>query len=71
MLQAHSRVVYEHAGEQFVSVKDAVAYSGLTERTWRYYIAKGRIAAYRVGPKAIRLRWADVVALLEPVEVTR
>lgn len=49
------------------TVQTAAASLGLTERSIRRYIADGRLPAYRIGDKQIRLRVADVEALMVPI----
>lgn len=52
---------------EFVSVQQAADFLNLTERSIRRYIADGTLPAYRIGTKQIRLRAADVMALLVPI----
>ena len=47
---------------------EAADYLGVTTRTIRRYIAEGRIAAYRVGDRLIRVDMGDVEALAVKVE---
>lgn len=39
--------------------------------TLRRYIARGRLPAYRVGPKLLRVRAEDVAALARPLATVR
>jgi excisionase family DNA binding protein len=48
---------------QYVSICDAASALGVTELTIRRYIAAGRLSAYRLGSKTLRLRLEDVEAL--------
>lgn len=49
---------------EFRSLGWASDFTGLTERSLRRYISEGKLAAYRVGTKQIRVRVEDVEALL-------
>lgn len=54
----------------YVTLQDASAQLGLNERTLRRRIAAGDLNAYKIGrSRAIRLRQADVDALMRPVNV--
>lgn len=48
---------------QYVSLVEAAAALGCSVDTIRRYIAAGRLTAYRLGNKSIRLRADDVDAL--------
>ncbi len=50
-----------------LTLKEAAEWYGVCERTLRRRIAEGRLPAYRVGPRAIRVRRADVEALARPI----
>lgn len=50
-----------------LSLKEAAARYGVSERTIRRRIAEGQLPAYRVGPRTIRVRTADVEALAKPI----
>lgn len=52
---------------QKVTLNDAAERTGLCVRTIRRYIAAGRLRAYRIGPRAIRIDTDDIDALLRPV----
>lgn len=56
------------AAQHYVSRKVAGDFTGLSVDTIDRLIAAGKLPAYRVG-RSIRLRWADVEALLQPVVV--
>jgi excisionase family DNA binding protein len=51
----------------FPTQRNAATYLGLSEKTIRRYIADGRLIAYRVGPRAIRLDRESVLALARPM----
>jgi excisionase family DNA binding protein len=55
------------ARRQFESLTQAAERTGLSTRTLRRRIAAGLLAAYRAGPRVIRLDPADVDHLLVPV----
>ncbi len=46
-----------------LTLKEAAAWYGVSVRTLRRRIAEGALPAYRVGPRAIRVRSEDVAAL--------
>lgn len=50
-----------------LSLKEAAEWHGVSERTLRRRIAEGRLPAYRVGPRTIRVRAEDVEALAKPI----
>lgn len=50
-----------------LSLKDAAARFGVSERTIRRRISEGCLPAYRVGPRSIRVRATDVEALARPI----
>lgn len=54
-------------GQAIISVSDAAAMTGVCSKTIRRWIADGRLPAYRVGPKLIRVDIDDLAALLTPV----
>lgn len=49
------------------SIQGAADRLGVTERTIRRKIAAGELPAYRLGAKTIRIREADLMALLRPI----
>ena len=50
-----------------VSLADAAEYAGVCSKTIRRYIADGKLSAYRMGPRLIRVDVAEVDALLSPI----
>lgn len=52
---------------EFCTIGQAADYLSLTERSIRRYIAEGKLPAFRLGEKQIRIRVVDVDALLVPV----
>lgn len=52
---------------QWETLADAARRTGLSLRTLRRDVKTGRLPAYRYGNRAIRVRPADVDALLVPV----
>lgn len=50
-----------------VSIAQAAEELGLTEKTVRRYIAAGRLPAYRVGPRNVRIKTSDLESLLVPI----
>jgi excisionase family DNA binding protein len=56
------------ASDAWLSVREASRYLGVSESTvWRW-IKQGRVKAYRIGPRRVRLKESDVAALISPVE---
>jgi excisionase family DNA binding protein len=49
------------------SIKQAAEYIGVDEKTIRRYIAQGRLIAYRIGPRLIRLDRESVLKLARPI----
>ena len=49
-----------------MSIADTATYLGVTTRTVHQAIADGRLPAYRLGPRIVRLRRADIDAALQP-----
>lgn len=59
----------ETGGRRWVSQTEAAEYLGITDRTLRRMIAAGRLPAYRLGPRLLRIDVADLDALMRPVPV--
>lgn len=59
----------EPSVRRWVSQTEAADYLGITDRTLRRMIAAGRLPAYRLGPRLLRIDVADLDALLRPVPV--
>lgn len=55
------------AAKRRLSLTEAAEYLSLDPRTIRRYIAAGRLPAYRVGPRLIKIDTADLDALARPV----
>jgi DNA binding domain, excisionase family len=53
-----------------MSIKDVSEEFGISEKTARRYIAQGRLAAERMGPRLIRVRRSDAEALFRPIPAT-
>ncbi|MCU1624092.1 MAG: excisionase [Frankiales bacterium] len=53
--------------DDLVSQSDAAEHLGWSVRTVRRRIADGTLPGYRVGPTSIRIRRADLDALLRPI----
>lgn len=50
--------------EPMITIADAARRAGVHPRTMRRWIAEGTIAGYRVGPRLLRVRAADIAQLL-------
>jgi excisionase family DNA binding protein len=53
--------------KHLITVEAAADYLGVGVRSVRRYIATGRLPAYRVGDKLIRVDQADVDAQIRPI----
>lgn len=49
-----------------MSIADTAAYLGVTVRTVQQMIADGRLPAYRLGARVVRLRRTEIDAALQP-----
>lgn len=56
---------------QLISVLEAADRLHVSGKTIRRYVAAGRLTAYRVGAKLLRLDAAEVDALARPVQTVR
>lgn len=54
---------------ELISIKTAAVMLGVSDRSIRNYIAAGKLPAYRVAGHLFRLDAADVLELLQPVEL--
>jgi len=52
---------------RLASIAEAAEHIGTSERTVRRYIAAGRLAGYRVGPRLIRVDLAQLDAMLRQI----
>ncbi|MBA2770274.1 MAG: helix-turn-helix domain-containing protein [Sporichthyaceae bacterium] len=52
---------------QWVSLDDAADRAGVHKRTIRRYISSGRLAAFRMGPRLVRIDAAELDAFLQPI----
>lgn len=50
-----------------LSIRDVAEFTGFHPDTIRRRIADGTLPAFRIGPRAIRIRREDAEALLRPV----
>jgi excisionase family DNA binding protein len=48
-------------------LNEAAEIAGVHKRTMRRWIAEGRIRAYRIGPRLIKVDIDDLEALLQPI----
>jgi len=49
------------------SIAAAGEYAGVHPRTIRRWVAAGRVTAYRMGPRLLRVDMDDVDAMLQPI----
>jgi len=54
--------------QRLFTLADAANELGLSQRTIRRYIAAGRIAAYRVGPRVVRVDLDEIDKLVRPIQ---
>ena len=54
------------ADDKLVSIADAAAYLGVNVRSIRNLLTDGRLKAYKLGPRIVRIRLSDIDAALEP-----
>ena len=54
-------------GKKHLTLREAGEWYGLSERTLRRRIAEGKLPAFRVGPRSIRVTAEDVAALAQPI----
>ncbi|HWT50010.1 MAG TPA: helix-turn-helix domain-containing protein [Mycobacterium sp.] len=52
----------------YVGITDAATYLDVTQKTIRKLIANGELQAYRLGNHVLKVRIADLDAVLRPVE---
>lgn len=58
-------------GSRWLNQAEAAEYLGVTDRTVRYYIARGVLPAGRIkGSRLIRIDRADLDALVDPIPTT-
>jgi excisionase family DNA binding protein len=52
---------------KFISLESAAEWLDCSPRTVRRYIAEGRLTAYRIGPRLLRIDVAELEALMRKV----
>ncbi len=57
----------EHDLSDLITVNDAAELVGVTHFTIRRRIADGSLPGYRFGPRTLRVRRSDVLAMLRPI----
>ncbi len=60
----------EHITTEWLSIGEAVRQLKVGRTTLHRWLKQGRLPAYRVGPKAVRIRRADLERLIRPVNDT-
>lgn len=53
--------------KRLTSLANAATYADLSQRTLRRYVAAGRLRAYRVGPRLLKVDLDDLDTILTPV----
>ena len=51
----------------YVGIPEAATYLDVTPKTIRRYIAEGKLPAYRLGDRIVRIKIADLDAALTPM----
>jgi excisionase family DNA binding protein len=54
------------ADDKLKSIAWTAEYLGVNERTIRNMLYDGRLKAYKLGPRVVRIRLSDIDAALEP-----
>jgi len=54
------------ADDKLVSIAEAATYLDVNERTIRNMLTDGRLKAYKLGRRIVRIRLSDIDAALEP-----
>jgi excisionase family DNA binding protein len=54
------------ADDRFISIKQAAEYLGCTPMSVRNMLADGRLRAYTLGPRIVRIRLSEIDAALQP-----
>jgi excisionase family DNA binding protein len=54
------------ADDRLVSIATAAHYLGVTTRTVRNMVLDGRLPAYTLGPRVLRIRLSDIESALQP-----
>jgi len=49
----------------YISIDDAASRLGVHSKTLRKWVAAGHVPAYRLGPKVLRIKLADLEAMVE------
>ena len=57
----------EQTTDEWLSIREAVSQLKIGRTTLHRWLKQGRLQAYRVGPKAVRIRRADLERLTTPV----
>jgi excisionase family DNA binding protein len=52
--------------DRFLSIAEAAEYLGVNTRTVRNMLYDGRLKAYKLGPRIVRIRLSDMDAALTP-----
>ncbi len=61
-----SNKLHASDGRPYLSISETADYLGVTTRTVRQMVSDGRLVAYRLGARVVRLRRAEVDAALQP-----
>ncbi len=61
------REVITRTGRVYITLKEAAEVLCITDRTVRNMVADGRLRAYRLGPRVVRLRLDEVESALVPM----
>jgi excisionase family DNA binding protein len=61
----------EDAPQQLISLAAGAAYSDVSVRTLRRYIAQGRLTGYRVGPRLVKVDLNELRKLASPIPTAK
>jgi excisionase family DNA binding protein len=69
MAGSHSPAVVD-AADELITQQQVANVLKVTVATVRSMIDRGELRAYRVGPRAVRIRRSDLKSILSPIEAT-
>jgi excisionase family DNA binding protein len=61
-----SNKLHASVGHPYLSISETAAYLGVTTRTVRQMVSDGRLIAYHLGARVVRLRRAEIDAAMQP-----
>jgi len=64
----HCGALRRHPHRAHLGIPDAAAYLDVTPKTIRALIARGQLKAYRLGNRIVKVKIADLEAVLKPLQ---